>query len=403
MRVQIPLLTSAVLLLTGCTAKIIQNEPKPVDNTVYTRESAGVRLEDDFYGYMDFDLLYGTDIPAGMIESGTLRLAQKNTDDIVTREITALGNSDKAYPDGSDEQRIHDLYRQYLDSDAREHTGLTPLENGLAAIDNAQTAKDFVRVCGMLFTEYGVSVLPAVGVMQDVYDSSRNMPYIGQMQLNYSADELLNGKDTAENLQQQLAEILKASGHENAESLAYDTVTMILEIAENTADMNEMTVEDMYNIRKTSDLDPLAAEYLDAVGMDGRDIIVQDTKQLDSVCALLTDENISLWKAIAVCKVIYTYKDCLPPGYAKAFEQKDYRTEEERAAAAVRTLLADEVGAVYARKYRDERTFTAVRAMTEDIISAYRKNIEGSQLLTEADRAECPVGWKVVYPGDHCR
>ena len=61
MRVQIPLLTSAVLLLTGCTAKIIQNEPKPAPKLIldpdikdfyqFTKDS--FRLEN--YEYYDLD------------------------------------------------------------------------------------------------------------------------------------------------------------------------------------------------------------------------------------------------------------------------------------------------------------------------------------------------------------
>ncbi|WP_295156594.1 hypothetical protein [uncultured Ruminococcus sp.] len=68
MRKYCSVMTASVLLLTGCAAKIVQNEPKPIDNTVYTRESAGIRLQDDFYGYVNFDLLYGSDIPADMNE-----------------------------------------------------------------------------------------------------------------------------------------------------------------------------------------------------------------------------------------------------------------------------------------------------------------------------------------------
>ena len=216
MQKHISLFLSAVLLLTGCSAKIVQNEPKPADNTVYTRDSAGIRLEDDFYGYMNFDLLYGTDIPADMFESGTLRMVQKNVDDVISDEIISIGKHPIPYPDGSDEKIIHDIYRQYLDTETREQVGLAPLEKALNEIKNAGTAKDFVRVCGMIYTEYGVPVLPAVGVMQDHFDSSKNMPYIGQMQLYYTADELQNGRDTAENLQQQLTEILKSIGHEDA-------------------------------------------------------------------------------------------------------------------------------------------------------------------------------------------
>ena len=388
MRKQIAVL-SAVLTLTGCSAKVIQNEPKPADNTVYTRESAGIRLEDDFYGYMDFDLLYSTDIPAGMQQAGTIRTVQKNTDDIISGEIISIGGSDEVYISGSAEQKIHDLYVQYLDKDTREVQGLAPLEDGFKEIDAACTADGFVRACGKLYTQFGVSVLPAVGVTQDLYDSSRNIPYIGHMQLCYTADELLHGKDTAEDLQQLLTEILKASGHSDAESLARDTVTMILEIAESTADTDNMPEEDMYNRFKPDELDPLVSGYLDAAGMGGRDILVTDTAHAEKICSLLTDDNISLWKALAECMLIYNYKDYLPPEYAEAFEQADHQTDEGKAVQAVKKLLDKEVGEIYARKYRDEKTFAAVRGMTDDIISAYRKCIESSELLNENDRREC--------------
>ncbi|SHM34588.1 M13 family metallopeptidase [Ruminococcus flavefaciens] len=379
----------AAFMFTGCGAKIVQNEPKPVDDTVYTRESAGIRLEDDFYGYLNFDFLYGTDIPADMMEMGTLRGAQKNIDDIISREIIKLGNCDKTYPKGSSEQLIRDIYEQCLDTDTRDKIGLAPLEKGLNSLKGARTAKELVNVCGMLYTEYGVSVLPAVGVIQDFCDSSRNMPYVGQMQLYYSADELLNGKDTAENLQQQLTELLNAFGHEDADSLAYAIVTMLLDIAECTADLDKMSVEDMYNIRKPEEFAPLLAEYFEMIGMGGRDIMVIDTVQLEKICSLLTDENTEIWKNLAECMLIYAYKDYLPSDYAKAFEQNEHKTAEERAVQTAESLLMGDVENIYVQKYRDDKTFAAVREMTVDIISAYRKCIKGSESLTENDRKEC--------------
>lgn len=197
MRKQISLFLSAVFLLTGCSAKIVQNEPKPADNTVYSRDSARIRLEDDFYGYMNFDLLYGTDIPADMFEAGTLRMVQKNIDDVLSDEIISIGKNDTPYPDGSDEKRIHDIYRQYLD------------------------------------------------------------------------------------------------------------------------------------------------------------------------------------------------KDVLPSSYSEAFEQVSFQTDEEKAVQTVKAMLENDVGNIYAQKYGDEKTFAAVGDMTSDIISAYRKCIENSELLTENDRREC--------------
>lgn len=387
MRGRITMLLTAVYLLTGCSAKVVQHEPTYPDDTVYTRESAGIRLKDDFYGYMDFDLLYGTDIPSGMNGTGPLLLAQKRADDALSEEIALIGGSDRAYRKGSDEERIYKLYRQYLDTETRQKTGLAPLEKGLNAIDSAETAMDICRVSGMLYAEYGTAVLTAPVVRQDLYDSSRNRLYLGQMKLFYSADELLNGRDCAEDLQKRMKAILEALGHVDAAALAFDTVTMLLDIAECTADTSTMPPEECYNICSQAELGPLISEYLGAAGAGGRNMAVTDTVQLERICSLLTDENVLLWKALAECALFYAYFDYLPPEYDSL--RNDRRTAEERAAEAVKKLLPEETGNIYAKRYRDDEVSAAVRSMTDDILSAYRKCIENSDRLSESDRALC--------------
>ena len=378
---------AAALLLTGCRAKIVQNEIKPADTTIYTRESAGICLQDDFYGYMNFDLLYGSDIPADMNEWGAGRLVEKKLDGILTAEISEIAHGG-GYPVGSDEQKIHDLFGQYLDTEARDRVGLAPLEKGFGAIESSQTPSEFVRACGMLYTDYGVAVLPTAYVSQDHYDSGRYCVSLGQMELFYPTDELLNGRDSAEELQRQMTELLEAVGTKNADTLAYETVTMLLDIAESTADLGSMTIEEMHNVRQPHELDALFKEYIEALGLSGRDITVYDTRQLDKICTLLTDEALPCWKALAECVLIYGYKDYLPPSFAAA-PCSDKSTDEEKALNAVKRLLAGEVGNICAKKYLDEETLSSARQMTEDIIAAYRNIIERSDTLSESERAEC--------------
>ncbi len=258
---------------------------------------------------MNFYFLYGSEIPADLPEQSAGRLAAQQVDRILTEEILRVVRGG-SYPKGSDAQKIHDLYLQFLDSEARETVGLAPLEKGFAAIGEAQTAAEFVRACGLLYADYGVAVLPAVRVSQDLFDSSRYSISLGQTALFYSADELLNGKDSAEELQQQMTLLPEALGTEHADALAYDTVTMLLDIAESTVDLSGLSVEETHNLRKPGALDTLIAAYLDALGLGGRDIIVHDTEQLDTVCALLTDEHLPCWKALAECVLIYEYRSC---------------------------------------------------------------------------------------------
>lgn len=375
-------------LLTGCAAKYEYIEQSAVDNTVYTRESAGVRLEDDFYGYCNFDFLYTGEIPSGMTEYSCGRIVEKRVDEILWGEILSIAGSDSAYPAGSDEQKIRELYLQFLDSDAREKVGLVPLEKGFKAIEDAQTAAELVRACGMLYTEYGVAVLPEVSVYQDPFDSGKFSVFLMQMRLFYSAEELLSGKDSAEELQRQVTALLEANGTSDADALAYDAVTMLLKIAESTANLVGKPIEEIYNLRKPDEFNPLIAEYIQALGLGDSDVIVYDTAQLDIICALLTDENIQLWKALAECALLYEYLEYLPRDFSDALGTYK-KTDEEKAVKAVKMLLSGEVGNIYAKKHLDDETLSAAERLTEDIISAYRRTIESSPVLSESDRALC--------------
>lgn len=378
----------AAVMLTGCAAKYEYAEQAAFDNTVYNRKSAGIRLEDDFYGYCNFDFLYTNEIPSDMPEYSYGQLVGTHIDEILSDEILSIAGSDTEYPTGSDEQKIHDLYLQYLDGETRDEVGLAPLEKGVTAIEEAQTADELVRACGMLYTEYGVAVLPEVTVSQDHFDSNKYSVFFGQMQLFYSTDELLSGKDSAEELQRQMTELLEASGTNNADTLACDTVTMLLDIAESTANLDDKPIEEKYNIRKPGELDSLITEYIKKVGLSGHDMIVHDTKQLEKICSLMTDENIPLWKALAECELIYAYIDYLPRGYSDALDTEK-KTDEEKAVSAVKTLLSGEVGNIYAKKHLDAETLSAAKQMSEDIIKAYRKTIEDSLVLSDSDRVQC--------------
>lgn len=379
---------TAAVMLTGCAAKYEYTEQAAFDNTVYDRESAGIRLEDDFYEYCNFDFLYTNEIPSDMPKYSYGQLVGAHIDEILSDDILSISESNTAYPTGSDEQKIHDLYRQYLDRKTREEVGLAPLEKGFAAIEETQTAAEFVRVCGMLYTEYGAAVLPEATVSQDHFDSGKYSVFFGQMQLMYSKDELLNGKDTAEELQRQMTELLKTLGRENAEEIAYDTMTMLLEIAESTADLDDKPIEEKYNIRKPGELDPLIAEYIKKVGLGNRDVIVHDTEQLEKICSLLTGENIPLWKVLAECELFYAHIEYLPRGYSDALDTGKM-TDREKAVNAVKTLLSGEAGNIYAKKHLDAETLSAANRMSEDIIAAYRKTIENSPVLTDSDRELC--------------
>lgn len=400
---KILLLIMSLSLLCSCEDSYEYTEPASYNTQNYTRESAGIRLEDDYYGYQNFDFLWNNTIPADMSEYSYGALAEKQTDQILTDIILDIVNSGSDYPKGSDKQKIKDLYLMCFDNGARESVGLKALDNAILGIENARGIEEFVKACGDIYCAYGCEILPMPYFTQDHYDSGTYSAVIGQMDLFYSAEELVNGKNTAEDLQKSVASILSIADYENADICAYDIVTLLLEIAESTSDMTDASVEKLYNIYANNELfDLFKMSY--SFCNSGK-YIVYDPLQLTKISDCLTEDNLSVWKAFAKCKLVYEYKDYLPESYQSIINPTDNRTFEEKAIAIIKQELAGEVGNIYADANCDDKTLAAVEAMAEDIRGAYRNCIENSKLLSESDRSEClkkidAMTLNIGYPKD---
>ena len=88
---------------------------------------AGARPQDDLFGHVNGRWLADYDIPADRATDGAFRSlfdrAEVQVRDLITG---ASGEGRAALADGSDEQRIGDLYASFLDEDAVERRGVQP-------------------------------------------------------------------------------------------------------------------------------------------------------------------------------------------------------------------------------------------------------------------------------------
>lgn len=380
-----------ILMLCSCSPAYEYYTPPSYDTTDYTRESAGIRLEDDFYGYVNFDFLWNNNIPADMAEYSSGEIVQYNIDKQLTDEITEIADSKENYPVGSDEQKIKDLYLMYLDTDARENTGTAPLMKGLMEVENCENINDFVTACGLLYREYGCDVLCYPYIAPDIYDSSTYTVYLEQMDLLYPAEDLLNTADSAENMQKVIAAILEVYGSETED--AYDIVSMILDIAKSTSDIQTMDITEAYNSCNPQELQEIfdnvdVLSMLEEFGVGNvEQIVIYDMAQAEKINTYLTDEYLSIWKSYAICRLLYSYSDYLPEQYSEMLNtQNSYKSEQERAVIIVKKALAWEVGNIYAEKYCDRETIDAVTELTESVKAAYCNVITDTEQLSEEAR-----------------
>ncbi len=375
----------------------------------YTREEAGIRLEDDFYGYVNFDLLWNNNIPADMYDYGGGGLVQYNIDTQLEEEIIRIAESDENYTFGSDEQKIRDFYLMYLDDEARDNVGIEPLMQGLYRIEAAENINDFIAACGFVYREYGCELIVYPYIAKDIYDSSRYIVYMQQMDFINSADELLNTSGCAENMQQMISAILEA--YKKDDTNAYDIVSMLLDIAESTSNIQRMNIEDAYNKYTVQELQQLFSNadteaMLEEFGAAKAEwVVVYDTEQAAKLNTYLTDEYLNLWKDYAICRMLYEYLEFLPTQYSECVNNQTNINKHKKAVNAVNKMLSWELGNIYIEKYCDSETVNAVTEFSERIKKAYENVLNTTEQLDETARSRLllkldAMKFNIGYPVD---
>lgn len=139
-----------------------------------------VRPQDDFYNFVNGNWMKTAEIPSDRARWGSFDELRENTD-MVTLNILK-GLLGKNHVKGSDEQKIDDLYESYIDFDARNKTGLAPLETYLNKIDNIKNLKDLQSYLTEV-TPIGLNSLYGFYVHSHMKNSQQNAVYLTSARL----------------------------------------------------------------------------------------------------------------------------------------------------------------------------------------------------------------------------
>lgn len=131
----------------------------------------------DFYQFVNGNWLKTAKIPEDQALSGAFaEVSMKSTQQLfdIFNELAK-----KQYPQGSNEQKVADLYASYMDTDRLEQLGLEALQQDLQRIESIKTKKDLAE-----FFAYAEKInlnLPfSTRFYQDRKASSKAMMYVGQ-------------------------------------------------------------------------------------------------------------------------------------------------------------------------------------------------------------------------------
>lgn len=382
------------------------------------------RLEDDYYEYVNWDILSKTRIPGD--SSSWSYLYQLNQEAYATLD-QLLKETVKKRPSlemGSTEQKIADFYRTALDEDARAAAGLGGLAPYLESVRSANTIPQYLESLAGLRRDLGLTSLINVQKTEDLRDSSRYVYCFFQPDLGPGKEILEDGTmgSFLDEYQSYIGRVMEYSGMEpgDAGKAASEILAFQRELAAATLPLSRRQDPDVYyNPYTAAQLQQLLSNadvpaYLDALGIAGRDFyVVTDVKALEACNDWLTEDHLELLKNYTVFCLLSDMSLYLTPqmqGNALAWHNfqngiAEMKAADKLAGEMTQSMFGFEFGRLYAEQCFSEEDKENVTAMIRQILAAYKKRILALDWMGDETKANAvkkldSMTLKVGYP-DH--
>ena len=328
---------------------------------------SSVRPQDDFYNFVNGGWMKTNKIPADKPSWGTFYMLREETDE---QCLTILDNLLKEqYPAGSEGEKIQILYKNYMDMDARNKAGLTPLEPTLKKIQAIQNLSDLQAYLEEA-TPLGENPICGWGVYADMKDSNQNTIYLGNFGLGLGRDyyqkESDSNTEAITKYQTFVTDIFKLLGEPKAAEKAAQQVAFEKDLAKlmltNEEDRdpnrsyNPQTMEELSKLVKNLNL----PAYLKKVGVNTDKVVVSEIRLYKEYDKFLNEKNLPLIKDYLRYQLVannatnldVTLDELSFDFYSKYLRgQQEQRPMNKRALSLINGVVGEAFGKLYVEKY----------------------------------------------------
>ncbi|MBB3872835.1 M13 family metallopeptidase [Brevundimonas mediterranea] len=344
-----------------------------------------VKPGDDFFRYANgaaFDKLV---IPSDRTSYGSFALLRELSDNRMKELVTGLAARTDLTP-GSDEAKVADAYRSYIDQARIDQLDAQPLQPYLAAIRAADSHEKMAVYMGQTVGRFGGSFF-GTGITIDAKQPTRYVVSTGQSGIGLpNRDYYLDARyaDKKEKYQAYVADMLGMIGWANPVETAAQIVALETKIAEahwtpvenrnRDKTYNEVTIAKLTQDAPGFDWQA----YYDAAELGGvpRLIVRQDTA-MPKIAALYAETPVELLQA---WEAFHTADD-MAPLLSQRFSdaqwgfrsrdlsgQPEQRTREKRAISFAEGSLGEATGRLYVAQYFPAES----KAKMEDLVANLR-------------------------------
>ena len=355
-----------------------------------------VRIQDDLYRYFNGAWLKSAVIPADRATDGafvTLR-------DLSEKQVRAIIESATGSAEAT---KISDLYTSFMDADAIEAKGFTPILKDLALCDSIQTLKDFISTMSWLEAR-GLGGIFGSFIYADQMDASTNILYLAQGGISLPDESYYREEQYAEirsafaaHVQTMFSLVGIAGGGDLADKILkletqlashhFDAV----KDRDATLTYNKMSRAEVIALMPAFDFELyLSAGEIPAVVLDS--VIVQQPPFFQGLSSILSAFDRDSWVAWLKWNIIsgsapYLSSDLVEQNfsfYGKTLSgTPELRQRWKRAVSVVEGSLGEAVGKVYVEAHFPSEAKRRMEELVANLIQAYRISINAIDWMSQ--------------------
>jgi putative endopeptidase len=357
-----------------------------------------VRPQDDLFRHFAGTWLDTYEIPADRASDGVTRTLY-DIAEVQVREIieTASGQGEA--------QKIGDLYKSFMDTDAIKARGLTPLQSDLAAIDAITDLSSFISTMAQLEMR-GVGGIFGAAIYADPMNSSMNIFHIGQGGLSLP-DEAYYREEQYQPIREAFVAHVEKMGQLAGVALAASEILALeTEIASHHWDqVKDRDATLTYNKTSRSELEALAPNFLwdfwasnaqiPAAAFDSLNI--HEPTFFSGLSAMLADfdQRRDVWVSWLKWNLIsgsaaYLTDDIVQQNFSfygtTLSGTPQIRERWKRGVSLVQGSLGEAIGKVYVGLYFPEASKKAMLELVDYLTQAYEASIKELPWMSEATK-----------------
>ena len=405
------LAAAAMVALTACG----QQEAPTGTTDAPSAMSSGIALEhmdtsvrpgEDFFTYVNGKWVAETEIPADKASYGGFAILADEAQEDVKAIIESSATGD--FAEGSDEQKVGDLYKSYLDMETRNSLALEPLEPELQRID-AIADHGELAVYFAAAGRRGYPVPVGIDQNEDFRDPSSYMIYAWQSGLGLPDREYYFNEDQAsatirEKYVEHIESMFDLAGFENAAAAATDIMALETRIA--GAHITKEAARDWPNNYNKVPLEKLNEVmpnfnwqgFIEEAGIGNIDgLVLMMTSYFEELDSIIAETPIDTWQTYLKWMALNSKANALDETldnqdfefYGKTLTgRQEQREPWRRAVNTVNGLLGELVGKVYVKEHFPPEAKERMLELVGNLIKAYEKSISELDWMSDETRAE---------------